>query len=89
MTHLYRGTPSGEILDAFPHPPSDPRQWDYDEYFRSKGYTKEPLYRAATVDVAGMAVKVPERAAIEPRDTDYQEGYCDGVNNTLDALGVK
>lgn len=72
----------GEIVNAFPHPPSDPRQWDYDGHFRSKGYSKEPLYRAATLDLAGVAVKVPSTHG-------FNGIFAAGMKYVLDALEVK
>ena len=78
----------GEIVNAFPHPPSDPRQWDYDGHFRSKGYSKEPLYRAAALDLSSLPV-VPERDKRVLGDNEREEGHTDGWNQALDAIGVR
>jgi len=34
----------GEMVNAFPWPPNDPRGCDSDKYWEGKGYTSEPLY---------------------------------------------
>ena len=34
----------GEMVNAFPWPPNDPRGCDNDKYWEGKGYTSEPLY---------------------------------------------
>jgi hypothetical protein len=34
----------GEMVNAFPWPPNDPRGCDEDKYWKGKGYTAEPLY---------------------------------------------
>lgn len=43
---------------------------------------------AAAIDLSGLP-RVPERPAVEPRDTDYDAGVCAGYNSALDAMGVK
>lgn len=34
----------GEMVNAFPWPPNDPRGCDDDKYWEGRGYTSEPLY---------------------------------------------
>ena len=39
---------NGEMVNAFPHPPSTPEEWkkrDYDGYWKERGYSQSPLYK--------------------------------------------
>jgi len=94
MTYLIAITGSGETADGrYKLVPVEPTEemkdavascmsgWYEDEY--------EAMLSAASINVAGMAVKVPEHQELTATDWPFKRPYICGWNACLDALGIK
>jgi hypothetical protein len=40
---------NGVMVNAFPHPPGDPTEWDRHGYWAAKGFSREPLFAAPSL----------------------------------------
>ncbi len=109
MTILYRGTPTGEILDADGRVigkvvPVEPVAWASPNVIPLTGMRDNfpciltpfkceantvPLLSAATLDLSGAVVRVPERAVSGPHASETTKMQNSWWNACLDALGVK
>jgi len=101
MTHLFRGTPSGTIIDADGKVvgrivPPEPTPTMVVAAMADTGcatWEIQAAYRtmlsAAPADWSGVAVRVPERSKVPPfgwLPDDGGEVWAEGFNEALDAI---